>query len=53
MIIAMFASLVKPPDDISSNESEAEIKAAEEVKMPIFLQERLDRPITDERRNQC
>jgi hypothetical protein len=37
MIIAMIAGLVKPP--------EAEIEAAEEVDLPIFLKERLDREL--------
>jgi hypothetical protein len=44
----MIASLVWAPVDISLSESEAEIKAAQEVKLPISLQERLDRAITDE-----
>jgi hypothetical protein len=47
-IIAMIASLVKPSQDISSSESDTEIEAAEEVKSPLSLQEKLDRAITDE-----
>jgi hypothetical protein len=46
MIIAMIASMVKPAKNISSSESEAEIEAAEEVKLPISIQERHDRAIT-------
>jgi hypothetical protein len=45
MIIAIISGLVKPPEDISSSESEAEIEAAEEVDLPIFLKERLDREL--------
>jgi hypothetical protein len=30
------------------SESEAEIEATEEVKLPIYLQEKLDQAITDE-----
>jgi hypothetical protein len=47
-IIAIIASLVKPSEDISSSESDTEIIAAEEVKSPLSLQEKLDRAITDE-----
>jgi hypothetical protein len=46
MIIAAVARLIKPPDNISSSKSEAEIEAAEEVRLPISLQARLDRAIT-------
>jgi hypothetical protein len=44
----MITSLVKPSEDISSSESEAEIETAAEVKSPLSLQERLDRAITVE-----
>jgi hypothetical protein len=44
----MIASLVKPSQDISSSESDREIEAAEEVKSPLSLQNKLDRAITDE-----
>jgi hypothetical protein len=47
-IITMIASLVKPSEDISSSESDTEIVAADEVKSPLSLQEKLDRAITDE-----
>jgi hypothetical protein len=47
-IIAMIASLVKPSEDISSSESDKEIEAAEEVKSPLSLKEKLDRAISDE-----
>jgi hypothetical protein len=44
----MIASLVKPSEDILSSKSEAEIEAAEEVKLPISLQETLDQAVTDQ-----
>jgi hypothetical protein len=48
-LIAMIASLVKPSEYISSSEADTEIEAAEEVKSPLSLQEKLDRAITDEK----
>jgi hypothetical protein len=39
MVNAMIASLVMPLEDFSSSESDAEIKVAEEVKLPISLQD--------------
>lgn len=47
-IITMITSLVKPPENISSSESDAEDEATEEVELPLSLQEKLDRAINDE-----
>ena len=47
-IIAMVASLVKSPENISSSESEVEIGVAEGVESPLSLKDKLDRSINDE-----
>jgi hypothetical protein len=44
----MIAQMLKPPENISSSESEAEIEAAEKVESPFFRQDKLDRAINDE-----
>jgi hypothetical protein len=44
----MIASMLKPPENISLSESEAEIEAAVKVESPFSRQDKLDRAINDE-----